>query len=338
MQARTLALVLALTGAAPAAAQVVQIGPFSGAFNESFETQAAAGMSGFQPCVIGRVFQGTADLCSPGGAGAHITGGWSFACQLNPFSGTWLYGTSQNNGGGYCEYTFDNPIRRFGGYFGTNTPLAGTVTLEFYDASNNLIGTDQYAVINDCSWTWRGWESTGAGISRIDVINSDYGGARVMMDAFEVDPDAGGPVLHCSPANNHSGGTFATLAGSSVSGPGVFHLECTNGPPAEFGYFLVSLILVDPGTPISNGMLCLGAPIGRYAPAAGGNLNSIGAFDANGTLQNQVGTSSVGSGFDVPANLPTPPGGVITAGTSYYFQCWFRDGNRSNFSDVVQFQ
>jgi len=29
---------------------------------------------------------------------------------------------------------------------------------------------------------------------------------------------------------------------------------------------------------------------------------------------------------------------VIAAGTSYYFQCWFRDGNRSNFSNVLQFQ
>jgi hypothetical protein len=118
----------------------------------------------------------------------------------------------------------------------------------------------------------------------------------------------------------------------------VLHLEATDGPSGEFGYFLVSLGFNDPGTPISNGMLCLTVPIGRYAPAAGGSFNSIGQFDAGGVLQNLVGTSSVGSGYDVLATLPTPPGGVIQGGTSYYFQCWFRDGNRSNFSNVYQFQ
>jgi hypothetical protein len=146
----------------------------------------------------------------------------------------------------------------------------------------------------------------------------------------------GGPVLHCDPANTHSGGASATLATSSFTGPGVYHLECTGGPPSQFGYFLVSAVVMDPGVSVSNGVLCLGAPIGRYAPAAGGVLNSIGQFDAAGVLQNIVGTSSAGSGYDVLAGLPTPPGGVIASGDTYYFQCWFRDGNRSNFSNVIE--
>jgi len=164
------------------------------------------------------------------------------------------------------------------------------------------------------------------------AVNGFYG------CGFQIDDGNCGATLHCDPANNHSGGTYATLADSSVSGPGVLHLEATDGPAGEFGYFLVSLGFTDPGTPISNGMLCLTSPIGRYAPAAGGALNSIGQFDGAGVLQNLAGTSTVGSGYDVMATLPTPPGGVIAAGTSYYFQCWFRDGNRSNFSNVLQFQ
>jgi hypothetical protein len=144
--------------------------------------------------------------------------------------------------------------------------------------------------------------------------------------------------LRCDPANNHSGGSYVTLASSSQSGPGVLHLEATDGPASEFGYFLVSLGIVEPGVAVSNGLLCLTAPTGRYAPAAGGTLNSIGQFDAAGTLVNMAGTSTVGTGYDVLATLPTPPGGVIQAGTSYYFQCWYRDGNRSNFSNVLQFQ
>jgi hypothetical protein len=156
----------------------------------------------------------------------------------------------------------------------------------------------------------------GAGSTRVDIF-------------------AAAPPLFCDPANAHSSGGSVTLASSSATGP-AFHLEATDGPSGEFGYFLVSLGMTEPGTPISNGRFCLTQPVGRYAPAAGGALNSIGSFDAAGVLQNAAGTSSIGSGFDVPLGLPTPPGGTITPGTSYYFQCWFRDGARSNFSNVVQ--
>ena len=65
------------------------------------------------------------------------------------------------------------------------------------------------------------------------------------------------------------------------------------------------------------------------------SINSIGQFDGSGVLQNIVGTSTVGSGYDVLATLPTPPGGTITAGDTWYFQCWYRDGQRSNFSNVL---
>jgi hypothetical protein len=141
-------------------------------------------------------------------------------------------------------------------------------------------------------------------------------------------------AIACDPAASHSGGTYAKLNTSSTSGPGIFHLECTDGPPSNFGYFLVSGTLVDPGNPVSNGFLCLGAPIGRYAPAAGGALNSVGQFNAAGRLQNLAGTSSNGFGYDVMTTLPSPPGGVILPGSTWYFQCWYRDGNRSNFSNV----
>jgi hypothetical protein len=167
---------------------------------------------------------------------------------------------------------------------------------------------------------------------------NDIAVSNPWTSSYIIEYEGAGTTLHCDPANAHSGGTYVTLADSSVTGPGVLHLEATDGPAGEFGYFLVSLTLVDPGTPISNGMLCLGSPIGRYAPAAGGTFNSIGQFGAAGVLQNLSGTSTVGTGYDVLATLPTPPGGMIQAGTSYFFQCWFRDGTRSNFSNVLQFQ
>ena len=143
--------------------------------------------------------------------------------------------------------------------------------------------------------------------------------------------------IFCSPANAHSGGGFATLAASthSISAGVAFHMTANNGPTLQFGYLLVSAGFVDPGVSVSDGRLCLTAPVGRYSPNAGGSLNSIGAFDVSGVFQNLSGTSATGSGFDVPFTLPNPPGGMINPGATWNFQLWYRDGAASNFSDGI---
>jgi hypothetical protein len=121
-----------------------------------------------------------------------------------------------------------------------------------------------------------------------------------------------------------------------MSGPGVFHLDATQGPTDQFGYFLVAATGAEPGISVSQGMLCLSPPFGRYTATAGAGLNSLGRFDATGVMQNLVGTSSTGTGFDVPAALPAPPGGTILPGSTWDFQLWFRDlGGASNFSDAI---
>lgn len=146
----------------------------------------------------------------------------------------------------------------------------------------------------------------------------------------------GGPALFCSPANPNSTGNPVTLASSDQSGAGVYHLEAEGGPFDQFGIFLVAAANIPSGIPVSDGLLCLSAPIGRYTTTAGPGLNSIGKFDAAGIFQNLAGTSTVGSGFDVLAVLPTPPGGVIVSGATWNFQLWYRDvGGASNFSDGI---
>ena len=146
----------------------------------------------------------------------------------------------------------------------------------------------------------------------------------------------GGPALFCSPANVNSTGNAVTLASSDQSGPGVYHLEAEGGPFDQFGIFLVAAANIPSGIPVSDGLLCLSAPIGRYSTTAGPGLNSIGKFDAAGVLQNLAGTSTVGSGFDVLAVLPSPPGGVVVSGATWNFQLWYRDvGGVSNFSDGI---
>lgn len=146
---------------------------------------------------------------------------------------------------------------------------------------------------------------------------------------------ADGPAMFCNPANTHSGGSSVTLAYSGFSGPQLFHLEAAGGPIEQFGYFLVAATPYEPGIPVSLGRLCLLNPIGRYSPSAGPTLNSIGRFDGAGLFQSLGGNSSVGTGFDVPAELPSPPGGVISSGSSWHFQLWYRDGAASNFSNGV---
>lgn len=142
----------------------------------------------------------------------------------------------------------------------------------------------------------------------------------------------GSSSLFCDPGATNSSGASVTLAPSNFTGPGVFHLKAIQGPINQFGYFLVSGSAVDPGVIVSAGELCLGAPIGRYNSNAGPGLNSIGRFDVFGVFQNLSGTSTNGAGFDVPAALPNPPGGVIATGHTWHFQLWYRDGPASNFS------
>ena len=148
--------------------------------------------------------------------------------------------------------------------------------------------------------------------------------------------------LVCDPNNVHSGGVSATLAASSF-GSGVgsgLHLECHDGPALQFGFFLVSSNATL-SIQVFSGILCLGAPQGRYSPTAASQsnapaLNSIGRFDASGRLEALSGNSTTPYGFDVPTRLPNPPGGFIDPGETWNFQLWFRDGFDANLSNVAE--
>ena len=140
----------------------------------------------------------------------------------------------------------------------------------------------------------------------------------------------------CAPLNNSTG--FPTLLrGTLNTGVGAeLHLEATGGPPNQFGYFLVGTLASPTPTMVSQGLLCLGSGggnfIGRYN-LPGTNMNSLSSFDAVGQFQNTFGTSTVGTGFDVPMTLPVAGNMNVMTGTTYYFQLWHRDGMDSNFSN-----
>ncbi|MCP5020846.1 MAG: hypothetical protein GY930_03630 [bacterium] len=162
-----------------------------------------------------------------------------------------------------------------------------------------------------------------------------------------------GPTLvdFCTPASNNSTGAPAVLSGTGGSGFETdVHLDVSGGPlplpggSRMLGYFLVGN-MATAGTPVGDGTFCLigatGASFGRYN-VAGTTRYSLGLFDANGDLENMVGTGGTsGYGFDIPYDIliAGTPLTTIVSGDTYHFQCWFRDTaagiGHSNFTNGV---
>ena len=162
-----------------------------------------------------------------------------------------------------------------------------------------------------------------------------------MMMTIEVPSGGGGPgTPFCDPNENNSTGVPTNMTAAFGSGSGSdLTLNSNDGPPSQFGYFLVGTAVNDPGImiPMSNGRLCLllggGNSLGRYN-VGGSQFNSLGRFDAAGDLINQVGTSASGAGYDVPTTVPIAGSPQITSGSTWHFQLWHREAaGQSNFSN-----
>ncbi|MCP3918277.1 MAG: hypothetical protein GY711_22245 [bacterium] len=118
--------------------------------------------------------------------------------------------------------------------------------------------------------------------------------------------------------NANSSGLPAQIAihGTPAVGVDTLHLEVTDLPLGRFGYFLMSdsqgfIPMVGGG----QGNLCLGLPLVRFASDV---LSS--------------GTDGV---MTYTPNLVNVPGGtVVDPGTSWNFQCWFRDQNPGPTSNL----
>jgi hypothetical protein len=116
------------------------------------------------------IFGGAATLSSFDGTTTviHLLAGDSLFGSVTPRTGSRILGFTQGPG----IFLFAQPVVRFGGYF-NNDSGTSDATVQFYDSSNTLLGT-QTAVsptsVN--TWVWNGWETTGAGISRIVVTGN----------------------------------------------------------------------------------------------------------------------------------------------------------------------
>lgn len=83
------------------------------------------------------------------------------------------------------RWNLTQPALRFGGFFATNN-LVPDATAFFYDEDNNFLGRQTVFIPNDGNWVWQGWETTGAGIARVDVFgNGQFGPGFIFYDDFD---------------------------------------------------------------------------------------------------------------------------------------------------------
>jgi hypothetical protein len=150
-------LVLVFCGLpAIAAADLVDVGPFTGDQSENFSS-FPGGTGGFLTLDIfgGNV---TVNNLTPGGAvkiefSSTLISGGNMDTVI-PRSAPVMMGQL-----GVMEWVFDTPVSMFGGYFENNS-FVDNVTFEFYDANNNLIGTRLGITLAASGvWTWNGWQS-----------------------------------------------------------------------------------------------------------------------------------------------------------------------------------
>ncbi len=250
--------------------------------------------------------------------------------------------------------------------YAVTVPAGGTldVTIYFTDA---LADVDLYlweAASIDCgtgsttaNWLARGFSATNDETITWDntsLVDVDYvievrtftgGGCNYYdLEIMGSTGSSGGGVAFCNPANNNSTGLPTRLMGDmTATGGSGLHIEADQGPTGQFGYFLVGTGSSEPGImlPMSAGRLCLavggGNSIGRYN-VTGTQFNSLGSFNGSGVLQNLVGTSSTGTGYDVPSTLPLSGSPTIMPGSTWHFQLWHRENaGSSNFSNGRSF-
>jgi hypothetical protein len=316
---------------ATASAQIVNTGPFTGQQSDSFETQTSGT---FSTCILGRVFNNTADLCDPSGNSMHITSGWGFFCSIYPHSGSKFTASA----GGPAEYVFDTPCTRFGGYFGTNSNV-NDATVEFYDNANVLISSTTAVAPANCTWTWNGWQVVGGpSIKRIKIIglNGFNGGGFIDMDDMEVDygPVCPTPITYCTAKVNSIGctptiGSTGTPSATSGSGFVVDASNVINNKPGLFIYGNTG----QTAAPLSGGLRCVNSPIKRSIA-----LNSLGnppPNDCSGVYSLDFNAFAVGALGGTPAPF------LVVAGTVVDGQAWGRDNgftapNNATLSDGLE--
>ena len=104
-------------------------------------------------------------------------------------TGTRMMGTTfSDDTSPAIRWNLTQPVKRFGGFFATNN-LIPDATAFFFDEDNNFLGKQTVFIPVGGNWMWQGWETTGAGIARIDVFgNGPFGPGWIWYDDFDFIP------------------------------------------------------------------------------------------------------------------------------------------------------
>ena len=148
------------------------------------------------------------------------------------------------------------------------------------------------------------------------------------LAAFRVHTAGSVGTSYCGPAATNSTGVPGVISatGSTAAAANSLTLVAEGLPTNQFGIFLTSRsqAFVPGAGGTSNGNICLGGMIGRFA------------------LPNQIlNSGSAGSIMFTPDLTAFPQGSgfvPVAAGETWSFQAWYRDpvGLGSNFTDGVE--
>jgi hypothetical protein len=181
MRARLIApAVVTLIAPLTAAADITAIGPFVGALREPLNFGFTR-ISADQP-----IFGGQANLISHNGVTfIHLLLGSTLGGDaVTPRTGSLILGWTEGPG----IFTFSTPVSRFGAYWNNNSGTSGAL-VEFFDASNSLIGTAPATIPAPGNvWTWNGWDFGATPVSRIRVIGFGIINGFLWTDDLEMTP------------------------------------------------------------------------------------------------------------------------------------------------------
>ena len=124
-----------------------------------------------------------------------------------------------------------------------------------------------------------------------------------------------GASLCVGELNSTGQGATVRTSGSSTISDNELILDVAGLPLGSAGYFLMSEVVGQ--TPVSQGVLCLDSPLLRFSLT--------------------VLTSSPGGWAQFRPDLTSlPQGTMITAGSTWHFQYWYRDANPGSVSNLSE--
>jgi hypothetical protein len=156
-----------------------------------------------------------------------------------------------------------------------------------------------------------GSDFDGNGSIDLIVANRDTNNVTLLRNAI-----AGGAETYChAKANSVGAGARIDFDGSLGIAANQFTLHVRCAPPNRNGVFFYGANPTN--VPFGGGRRCVAPPVARLGP--------VGVTSATGRLQRLV-------------NFTQPPAGSgpaqITAGSTWYFQFWYRDQNAGSFTNL----